>query len=217
MSPSIRIQHLAAATALMAAPLPAQQNEAFVLLHASGDTVAVERFTRNSERLAGELLVRAAGARFTWAATLAPDATVTRLENAFRVAGADRAAAPAQSALITFPGDSAIAVITTGDRTVTQRVASQRGAIPFINPSFALVEQVVRRAFVLGGDSVNVPTFLVQGGRTLPFIVRRVGPDSVTVDLGGAPARLAVNAAGDLLGGTVPAQGLRVIRARDLR
>jgi dipeptidyl aminopeptidase/acylaminoacyl peptidase len=63
---------------------------------------------------------------------------------------------------------------------------------------------------------VNVPTFLVQGGRTLPFIVRRVGTDSVTVDLGGAPARLAVNIVGDVLGGTVPAQGLRIIRTRGL-
>jgi dipeptidyl aminopeptidase/acylaminoacyl peptidase len=195
-------------------PLTAQQDEAFVLLLASGDTVAVERFARSPDRLAAELLVRAAGARFTWAVTLAPDASVTRLENAFRAAGADRSAPPAQSAEITFTGDSAIAVITTGERTATQRLGTRRGAIPFINPSFALVEQVVRRAFVLGGDSVSVPTFFVQGGRTLSFVVQRVGTDSVVVDLGGAPARLAVSASGDILGGTVPAQGLRIVRTR---
>lgn len=197
--------------------LLAQQGDAFVLLLASGDTIAVERFTRTADRLSGELLMPAAGARFTYTATLAPDATVTRLENALRPAAADRNAPAQQSAVITFPGDSAIAVITQGDQSVTQRLASRPGALPFINPSFALVEQLVRRAFAIGGDSVGVPTFLVQGGQTLSVTIRRLGSDSVIVDLaGGAPARLAVGAAGEITGGAVPAQGLRIVRVSGL-
>ena len=197
--------------------LPAQQGDAFVLLLASGDTIAVERITRTADRLAGELLMPSAGVRFSYTATLAPDATVTRLENALRPAAAERTAPPQQSAVITFQGDSAIAVVTQGDRSVTQRLGSRQGALPFINPSFALVEQLVRRAFVIGGDSVSVPTFLVQGGQTLSVSIRRLGSDSVIVDLaGGAPARLAVGAAGEITGGAVPAQGLRIVRVSGL-
>lgn len=195
----------------------AQESEAFVLLLASGDTISVERFTRTGARLDGELLMTSAGARFTYTATLAPDATVPRLENALRPAAADRRAPPSQSAVITFQGDSAIVVVAQGDRSVTQRLGSRRGALPFINPSFALVEQLVRRAFAIGGDSVSLPIFLVQGGQTLPVTIRRITRDSVVVDLaGGAPARLSVGTAGEITGGAVPAQGLRIVRVRGL-
>lgn len=203
--------------ALMPRPLSAQGGEAFVLLLASGDTIAIERFTRSAEQLRGELLVSAAGVRFSYVATLTPDAAVTQLENALRPAAADSATPPQQSAVITFRGDSAIAVITQGSQTVTQRLGSRAGALPFLNPSFALVEQLVRRAFAIGGDSVGVPTFLVQGGQTLSVTVRRLGADSVIVDLaGGAPARLAVSPDGSITGGAVPAQGLRIVRVRGL-
>ena len=83
---------LATLSVFVAGPLPAQQGEAFVLLLASGDTIAVERFTRTADRLTGELVMSSAGVRFSYAATLAPDATVTRLENALRPASAERTA-----------------------------------------------------------------------------------------------------------------------------
>lgn len=208
---------------VMLAPAPGlvqaqQPSPAFVLLQGTGDTLAVERFTRSAERLEAEMLVRAAGARISFTAMLGAGAAVSRLEQAFRPAGADRRAPPAQSAVITFAGDSAIAEITGGGRTVTQRLGSKSGAIPFLNPSFALVEQIVLRARALdaAASTVAVPVFMVQGGMTLLIDVTRVGRDSVVVNLGGVPARLAVNERGEVQGGVVPAQGLRIVRAASL-
>lgn len=202
--------------ALLAASTARAQGDAFVLLTANGDTVAIERFTRNATSLEAELLVPTGGARFWYQATLAPDASVARFVNEFRPASAGRDAEPTQRAVFTFTGDSAIVEITGGGRSVTQRLGSRPGAVPFLNPSFALVEQIVRRARRIGGDSVAVPAFMVQGGTVVPFVVRRLPGDSVDVAVGGVPSRLAVNAAGDVTGGSVPAQGLRIVRVSAL-
>lgn len=203
---------IALALALAGTDLPAQQQEVFLLLLGNGDTVSVERFTRSATRLDSELLLKVAGARLTMTATLAGDATVPRFENAFRPAGADPAAPAAQTAVITLVGDSAIAEITGGGRTVTQRLGSRAGAIPFVNPSFALTEQMVRRARILGDTTVTLPVFLVQGGQTVDFTVNWVGSDSAVVSMAGVPVRLAVNDAGAIRGGVIPAQGVRIVR-----
>lgn len=200
-----------AASVIVASPAAAQR-EAFVLLSSTGDTVAIERFSRTADSVASELLVQVAGARFTFVATLAADASVSRLTNEVRPATTPRNASPAQSAVITFRGDSAIAEITTGGNTVVQRLGSQSGAVAFINPSFVLVEQIVRRARQIGGSSVDVPVFIVQGGQTMAFQIQSLPGDSVVATLGGAPARLAVSADGAITGGVVPSQGLRIVR-----
>lgn len=208
---SRRIVSVALAVGL-AAPAYAQQGS-FALIVASGDTIAVEQFNRSTGRLEAELLLKVGAARFTMAATLAPDGTVSRFDNAYRQASADPSSPAAQTAVITFRGDSAIADITTGTNTVTQRLGTRAGAIPFVNPSFALVEQLVRRARIVGGASVSVPVFVVQGGQTAAFTVSWLGADSAIIDLGGVPARIAVSPDGAILGGVVPAQGLRIVRS----
>jgi len=193
----------------------AQEQGAFVLVLANGDTVAIERFSRTDDRLQSELLVKIGAARFTMGATLAADATVTRFENAYRQAAADPSSEPLQTAVITFPGDSAIVQINGGGRTAVQRLGSRAGALPFVNPSFALLEQLVRRARKLGGASASVPVFIVQGGQTVDFIVTWQGTDSAIVAMAGVPAHLQVDGEGAILGGAVPAQGLRIVRLRE--
>lgn len=199
-----------------AAAARAQENGAFVLVLANGDTVSIERFSRTATRLETELVVKIGAARFTMGATLAPDATVTRFENAYRQAAADPSSAPLQSAVITFPGDSAIVEISGGGRDVVQRLGSRAGAVPFVNPSFALLEQLVRRARKIGGPSASVPVFIVQGGQTVDFTVTWMGADSAIVAMAGVPARVRVDASGAILGGTVPAQGLTILRTGEI-
>ncbi len=114
-----------------------------------------------------------------------------------------------------FTGDSVIADIAGSGRSTTQRFATRRGALPFVNPSFAQVELILQRARHLGGDSVEVPVWAIQGGQTTLAQVVRRGSDSVVVTLGGVPVRLAVNAEGAITGGMVPSQGLRLVRVRD--
>jgi len=199
-----------------ASPLAAQATNGadILVLLAGSDTLAVERLQRTATRLEAELLVKPANARFTYTVEVDASAAATRLVNAFRQGTADRASAPAQSAEARFTGDSVFVDVSGGGRGATQRFGTRRGAVPFLNPSFALVELIIRRARVMGGDSVEVPVWNLQGGTTTAARVVRLGADSVVVYLGAVPARLAVGADGEILGGGVPSQGLRVVRVR---
>jgi dienelactone hydrolase len=203
----------AVATPLPAQPAPAAARDLLLLL-SGNDTISVERFVHSPTRLESELLIRSAGARFNFSVQLAPDGGATLLENAYRQASADPASPPIQSATVRFTGDSAIAEITAAARSETQRFATQPGVVPFLNPSMALAELMIHRARAIGRDSARVPIWNVQGGTTVMADVVRNGTDSVVVNLGGVAVRLAVNASGDILGGTIPSQNLRVVRVR---
>lgn len=218
---SIRKLSVAAllATVAVAAPgrpLAAQQGappgDVFILV-TGNDTVAVERYTRTPATLQSELLVKQAGGRIAITADLAPAGGATRFRMAYRQATADAASPPLQSLDARMSTDSVIADISGGGRTATQRFASRPRAVPFLNPSMALLELVVRQARAAGGDSVSVPVWNAQGGTTISVPVVRAGSDSVVVTLG-AQMRLAVSGDGDILGGVIPAQNLRIVRVR---
>jgi dipeptidyl aminopeptidase/acylaminoacyl peptidase len=68
------------------------------------------------------------------------------------------------------------------------------------------------RAARIGGDTVSVPAFLVQGGQTVSLVIIRQGADTMLLNLGGALARLRVDSAHRILGGEVPSQNLRIVR-----
>ncbi|MEO6445601.1 MAG: alpha/beta fold hydrolase [Gemmatimonadaceae bacterium] len=199
--------------ALQSLPAQAPARDLLVLLRGT-DTIAVERFVRTASRLDGEMLLKAANARFTFSVDVAADGGAVRLENAFRQATADVTSSPMQSAVVRFTGDSAIVDLTGGAGTMTQRFGTRPGAVPFLNPSFSLVELILQRARRIGGDSVQVPVWSLQGGATFPVPVRWKGRDSVLITIGNVDTRLAVNARGDITGGIVPSQGLRLLRVR---
>lgn len=183
-----------------------------LILISGDDTVAVERVRRVGNRLDGELLIKAANARFTYSVEVDAEGGATRLYNAYRPASADTASEPLQRAIVRFTGDSAIADISGGGRSMTQRFATVRAVVPFVNPSFAMVELMLQRARRLGGDSVEVPIWAIQGGTTMQAQVVRRGGDSVVVTIGGIPVHLAVDSAGRITGGDIPAQGIRLAR-----
>lgn len=201
------------ATSDRAAAQGGERRSLFILLSGSGDTVSVERFSRAPTRLESELLVRPANARFTFSVDVGADGAALHLQNAYRQASADPSSTPVQGADVRFAGDSVIAELSGGGRSATQRFATRAGAVPFLNPSFALVELIIHRARAIGGDSVSVPVWNLQGGTTVSAAVVKHGRDSVTVMLGSVPVYLAVNGDGDIAGGTIPAQGLRLVRA----
>jgi len=199
-----------AALLLAAAPALSGQQAATLSLVVGTDTIARERFTRTATRLEGDLVSAPLSTRFRYAIEFGPDGTTRRMSNAFWLP-ADADTAPArQRATLDFVGDSVIVLI---DGTTTQRLGTTRGAVPYLNPSFALLELALVRAAAIGGDSVNVPAFVVQGGQTLPIVMVRAGPDSVIVNLGGSIGHLRVDANHRILGGFVPAQNLRIVRS----
>ena len=156
-----------AATTTPVASAPAR--DAFILL-SGADTVAVERFTSTTFLLEGELFLRASGLRTTYrlecdaaGLPLAMHTTTTRRS--------DAAGAPGQDGQVEFRDDSVIVVLAPGG---TQRFATHHGAIPYINPSMAMLERAVRRARAIGGDSADVALFSLGGARCAP-------PSCVTV------------------------------------
>ncbi|MEP7343883.1 MAG: alpha/beta fold hydrolase [Gemmatimonadaceae bacterium] len=191
----------------------AQQKDAFILF-TRADTFSIERFVRTSRQLESEMVIKAAGGRVTVSAILDARGRVQTLTSEARAATADRSSPAAQRATITMVGDTVVAELGTGASRTTQRFGSRANAVPFMNPSFALVELVLQEARRTNRDTVLVALFLLQGGRTLDAKVIRVGRDSVIFDVRDVAARLAVSSNGEILGGEIPAQGLRLVRVR---
>lgn len=193
------------------APPPATAQESSMLYVIVGnDTISRERFSRTASELTAEMVSPALGFRFQFTVSVDGAGVPTRMTNAFWLP-TDLATAPArQRATMTFRADSVIVEIEGGG---TQRLGATTGAFPFINPSFSLLELVVARALRVGGERVTIPAFAIQGGQSFTMEVTRIGPDSVLLNIAGAPARLHVDDQGRLLGGAVPAQNLRIVRA----
>jgi hypothetical protein len=202
---------------LLAAPraLAAQDEKAVFVIRRGADTVATEELARTPTELTGTLTFHVASARSEWYhAVVAPDATVALVEVNVRE-GVDSGlvkARVAQRTRLIFRGDSVAVDDVTGHGMETRVLSTQAGAIPYLNLSFGLLEQAIRRAAVLGRDSVKVAFFNLSGGAgqgggaTVVGTVSRVGRDSVTLDLGNVEFRMRVDAAGRLLGGGIPAQ-----------
>lgn len=184
----------------------------FVVRHAH-DTVATERFSRTATKIEGTVTLR--NAKHTsqrWSAVVAPDATLPLIEVTIRE-GSDtgRAAKVVQRARVIFREDSVAVDDMGGGGLQTRLFATQPGAVPYLNLSFALLEQAVRRARV-SANSSRVAFFNLGGGQTATATVSRVGPDSLRLAIGNVEYRLRVDRTGRVLGGRIPAQDVVVER-----
>ncbi len=107
-------------------------------------------------------------------------------------------------------------VTSRGERPMTRRVGMPKGTLPLMASSVACLEQLLRRARVLGGDSVSLPVMLVGAHASLDvFTMIRNGTDSV-VFVGpdgnlAAGLHLAVDEQGHILGGVIPISGTRIL------
>lgn len=204
--------------ALLFAPAArAQERGAFVMTLPRGDTLLVERFTRApaAVEVRADLVGRA---RMVYTLQTAPDASVGAIDLRAWGAGAAEGTPPAQQGRVVFAGDSAVATLGAGGQSRTVTAHGARGALPLLNPSALLLEQLLMRARALSPrDSATVPVLTV--GTTQPFAarVRWLGADSAVLALGPVEVRARVDAAGRLLGAAVPSQGLAIARVADAR
>ena len=185
----------------------------FIIRHAR-DTVAVERFTRAAIKLEGTLTLRnAKRTSERYSAVIAPDATVPLIEVTIHE-GVDTGTIRAkvvQRARVIFKEDSA-AVDEMSDAGLMTRVfGTEEGAVPYLNLSFALLEQAVRRARVTPERS-QVAFFNLGGGQTLKARISPLGTDSLTLDIGDIRYHLRVDRQGRVLGGRIPVQNVIVER-----
>ncbi|HSJ06088.1 MAG TPA: alpha/beta fold hydrolase [Longimicrobiales bacterium] len=175
------------------------------------DTFAVENVTRSVGRLEGEITSLSMG-RMVYVATLLQDGTVQRLDLQAWMPGADRDGAPMQHVRMTMRGDSIDMELTGAAGEQRRAIPTRSGATMYLNPSMALIEQLLIRGRGPEGATVDVPLFLLNGGQTIPATVARPAADSAVVVLGGATMHLAVDGEGRLLRAEVPAQRLTVTR-----
>jgi hypothetical protein len=193
----------AAVTAASPAAGGASMRGTYVMLQGA-DTIAVERFTRGADRLQVEF--SAGGTvQIAYDAALAADATVSRLELT--------APAALRGGTLTFRADSVAATQPRGDSIVAFMRAAPRGTVPYINPSPSMMEQVLRRAHVIGGPSVTLPVYVAGGGanQTVSMTVTFRG-DSARLDAAGTILEFRVEPGGAIVGGRVPSQGLTIVR-----
>ena len=106
---------------------------------------------------------------------------------------------------------------TSRDQPIrTTRVGMPQGTLPVMGTSVAFLEQLLRRARVVGGDSVSIPVMMVGEQASLEVMtVIRNGNDSVVL-VGpdgnqGIGIHLAVDAQGHILGGGIPLSSSQII------
>jgi hypothetical protein len=183
------------------------------LIRRGSDTVATERFIRTATRLEGTLTIHTKGTSERYAAVLAPDASVPLIEVTVQE-GADTGTnrpRVLQRARVIFKEDSAAVDEVGRSGLVTRVMGTESGAIPYLNLSFALIEQAVRRARVANHGS-SVPFFNLGGGQTLVARLSPLSADSLRMDIGDTRYELRLNGQGRLLGARIPAQGVVVDR-----
>lgn len=192
-------------------PLPSRlaaqepERSSFYLI-LQGDTIFDERVTRTPTSLTGEFLDRLRKVRATYDAKLSSAGLVTSLDvHSYRNVG-DTAG---DVASFVFAGDTLTAKVGAAAPVKKAGVA---GAVALLNPSVAFMEQIVLRARVLGTDPASVPVFIIGAPQPFMATVRRRGADSVQVQYASVSMDLAVSPAGRILGGLIPAQGVRIAR-----
>jgi dipeptidyl aminopeptidase/acylaminoacyl peptidase len=82
-----------------------------------------------------------------------------------------------------------------------------------VNPSAALLEQLLIRAKTFTTPKVDLSFIYLPAGPEVPVAVGWNGTDSAVVRFAGVEMRLAVSPIGRLLGGVIPAQGIRILRS----
>jgi dienelactone hydrolase len=170
------------------------------------DTLVTDRFTRSGDTLRGRVQARG-GQAVAYAALLGPGNELRSVAYDVYAPGAKAGDAPATHLLFTMKGDTAIGETPAG----IQRVTTKPGAIPMIANMIALTELYTRRARAAGG-TVEIP-YLTMQGATLIASLTPAGADSLVMRIAGQEQRFHVDAVGRILGGTIPAAHLELVRA----
>jgi uncharacterized protein len=175
-------------------------------LVAGHDTLVVERMTRLPNRLQLELFDTRRLGRSTITANLATSGLVTDADASFFTS---RDTVPIQRTTIRFSGDS----VGFETAAVTRWLHVGKDAIPTVNPSASLLEQLLIRAKNMGSAGKQDLSYIyLPAGPEVPVSVAWVGTDSAVIHYAGVEMRVAVSPIGRLLGGVVPAQGVRILR-----
>lgn len=181
-------------------------SDAYVLEMGS-DTLAVERFDVSPGKLEGEIIGHAFGRTIyevSHSGGLVTDVTL----QSWRPGSFEDA--PAQTAVIRMEGDSVFVKLSSSAGSVDQAFATKVGAVPYLNPSVAMLELANQLAGEF--DSTVIPLFLLQGGVTLDAQVTRTSRDSLQFVIAASTVILVSDDDGVIREGSIPAQNIRIAR-----
>jgi hypothetical protein len=157
------------------AAAPAAERGAFVVRLGS-DTIAVERYTRDAARIEGDEAVRVpAPALRHYAASLNADGSVATLDYQARRLAGDTTPS---SASVRFGADTVTVAMKLAGRDTTLRYAA-RGALPYVNLSYGLLELLTTRAVRQPGDTSRMLLVALGAPTAISATLTRVGSDSL--------------------------------------
>lgn len=203
-------------TALAALLLPAgataqsRSRSAAILILRGSDTLVVERIRRDDSTVVAHVAV-VGQPQISLTFSLTRDQMIPRMT--FTVRGANTApdAMPLQSGTVEFTGDSAFLAMQAGGAARDMRLATRAGALPIMNNDFVVLEQAVRIARARQVTTLTLPLFTLSGAQTVDGVLELLGADSARFTIAGNTTEVALDAAGNVTGGVLPAQGMRIV------
>ena len=198
-----------------AAAAPAAEQGAFIV-RLGNDTIAVERYTRDGSRIEGDEAVRTpATALRHYAATLTADGSVATLDyEGHRLVGNTTPT----TATMRFGTDTVTVALKLAGRDTTLRYAA-RGALPYVNLSYGLLELLTTRAMKLTGDTSRVLLVALGAPTPISATLTRIGSDSLGFAVFEQNAyRIRVDGRGRIMGlqGLATTQKVLVDRVADV-
>lgn len=186
----------------------------FALTRAA-DTLAVERYVDLDGTIHGELIDAESGDRVRYSATTGAGALITRLElEAYRPGDLS----PEERLILTLEGDTL--TVEAHENGAVDRRATRvpQGTLLYLNPSVALLEQMLRRSRAVGGTRVNMAVLTVAAGEAPQLVwptITWLEGDSVQIFVAeDSQIHAEVGADGLIRSGVNPPQNVRLERIR---
>ena len=157
----------------------ADPDHAAFVTRLGADTVVVEQFVYQPNRIEAQAVVRVPETRVhRYVLETAPDGSVLAFEDATLEAGDRPEAAPVRIQRAALEGDS---LVLTGEPSEggARRIAAEGTVAPFLDMLHWPFEHALRHVYATGADSATVMLFTGRGTR--PFVIRRLAPDSMTI------------------------------------
>ena len=193
------------------------QQEGFAVLRRA-DTVAIERFERGTPKWSGTLEIKKQprSQYEVWSVIRGPESGVVLMEVTEKEAPESEKHKPRiiQEARLIFKDDSVAIDAVTNGGLMTRLYATRKGAMPYLNLSFATIELLLDEARKLQPDTsrpVPVALFALAGGHTADATVSFSG-DGATVQVGKVSIECALLPDGRIKTATIAAQDLRAER-----
>ncbi|MGH7469738.1 MAG: hypothetical protein ACRENP_17450 [Longimicrobiales bacterium] len=192
---------------------PQSESGQFTYVNA-GQQVAVERFTRTAETIESDLRI-VSGLRVTFSARVT-GGTVTQV--LLRAFSPTDSVTPAQTATVRIGTDTLTLETVRSGAPIVDKLPVPAGVVPYLDPSAVWMEEIVKRAKVLGGTSVRVPIAILSAPQQIATAaVTFTSPTQVRLESTNVSVLLTLDEAGRILRGEVPSQGVVFTRSTAAR